>query len=250
MSKRFWVRFLTAMIVSMLAVRVVLADKPADGAQQAKHFEKEITVNVKLDYLLYLPPGYDKEEKLWPLLLFLHGAGESGHDLNKVKIHGPPKLIEAGKSFPMIVVSPQAPRMGWDVPTLNALLDEIVATHKVDKDRIYVSGLSMGGFGTWALAAAYPDKFAAIMPICGGGNPDDAAKLKHLSIWVFHGAKDNVVPPSRSESMVQALNDQGVKNINFTLYPEAHHDSWTETYNNPEVWDWLLRQKRVSTKSE
>jgi len=136
MSKRFWVRLWTAMVVSMLAVPVVLADKPTGDVQQAKHFEKEITVNVKMDYLLYLPPGYDKEEKARPLLLFLHGAGESGHDLNKVKIHGPPKLIEAGKSFPMIVVSPQAPRMGWDVPTLNARLDEIVATHKVDKDRI------------------------------------------------------------------------------------------------------------------
>src|ERR1700756_5414953 len=148
-------------------------DKPSNAKQQGQHFEKEITVKVKLDYLLYLPEGYDKEEKAWPLLLFLHGAGESGHDLNKVKIHGPPKLIEAGKSFPMIVVSPQAPRMGWDVPTLNALLDDIVATHKVDRDRVYVTGLSMGGFGTWALAAAYPDKFAAIMPICGGGDVHD-----------------------------------------------------------------------------
>ena len=250
MSKRFWVRLWTAMVVSMLAVPVVLADKPTGDAQQAKHFEKEITVNVKMDYLLYLPPGYDKEEKAWPLLLFLHGAGESGHDLNKVKIHGPPKLIEAGKSYPMIVVSPHAPRMGWDVPTLNALLDEIVATHKVDKDRIYVSGLSMGGFGTWSLAAAHPDKFAAIVPICGGGDPHDAAKLKNLPIWVFHGAKDNVVLPSRSESMVKALKDHGATNVQYTLYPNAHHDSWTETYNNPEVWEWLMKQKRASARSE
>jgi predicted peptidase len=234
----------------MLLVRAVRADQPAGAKQEGKHFEKEITVQVKMDYLLYLPEGYDKEDKPWPLVLFLHGAGESGRDLNKVKIHGPPKLIEAGKKFPMIVVSPQSPRMGWDVPTLNALLDEIVATHKVDKDRVYVTGLSMGGFGTWALAAAYPDKFAAIMPICGGGDPHDAVKLNHLSIWVFHGAKDNVVPPNRSENMVKALKEHGAKNIQFTLYPNAGHDSWTQTYENPEVWDWLLKQKRGDARSE
>jgi predicted peptidase len=234
----------------MLLVRAVRADQPAGAKQEGKHFEKEITVQVKMDYLLYLPEGYDKEDKAWPLVLFLHGAGESGRDLNKVKIHGPPKLIEAGKKFPMIVVSPQSPRMGWDVPTLNALLDEIVATHKVDKDRVYVTGLSMGGFGTWALAAAYPDKFAAIMPVCGGGDPHDAVKLKHLGIWVFHGAKDNVVPPNRSENMVKALKEHGAKNIQFTLYPKAGHDSWTQTYDNPEVWDWLLKQKRGDARSE
>jgi predicted peptidase len=234
----------------MLLVRAVRADQPAGAKQEGKHFEKEITVQVKMDYLLYLPEGYDKEDKPWPLVLFLHGAGESGRDLNKVKIHGPPKLIEAGKKFPMIVVSPQSPRMGWDVPTLNALLDEIVATHKVDKDRVYVTGLSMGGFGTWALAAAYPDKFAAIMPICGGSDPHDAVKLNHLSIWVFHGAKDNVVPPNRSENMVKALKEHGAKNIQFTLYPNAGHDSWTQTYDNSEVWDWLLKQKRGDARSE
>src|SRR6516162_11327694 len=123
-------RYVTAVMITVIAlaapVPALADDQPSNGKQQGKHFEKEITVKVKLDYLLYLPEGYDKEEKAWPLLLFLHGAGESGHDLNKVKIHGPPKLIEAGKSFPMIVVSPQSPRMGWDVPTLNALLDEIV----------------------------------------------------------------------------------------------------------------------------
>jgi predicted peptidase len=199
---------------------------------------------VKLDYSLYLPQGYEKEGKAWPLVLFLHGAGESGQDLNKVKVHGPPKLVEAGKEFPFIVVSPQAPRMGWDVNTLNALLDDILSNYRVDRDRIYVTGLSMGGFGTWALAAAYPERFAALVPICGGGNTADAKKLVNIPIWVFHGAKDNVVPPSRSESMVNALKEAGAKNLKFTLYPNANHDSWTETYNNPEMWNWLLQQKR------
>jgi predicted peptidase len=176
--------------------------------------------------------------------LFLHGAGESGNDLKKVETHGPPKLIEAGKSFPFIVVSPQSSRFGWDVPTLNALLDDVVAKHSVDLNRICVTGLSMGGSGTWALAAAYPERFAAIVPICGGGNTADAPKLKDLPVWAFHGAQDTVVLPRRTEEMVEALKDAGAKDVKFTLYPDAGHDSWTQTYENPEVWEWLLSQKR------
>jgi len=241
----------SAFVVLCIAVKLsapALADDKSAVRQQEKHFEKEITVQVKLDYLLYLPNGYEKEGKSWPLVLFLHGAGESGQDLNKVKVHGPPKLVAAGKEFPFIVVSPQSPGRGWDAQTLNALLDDVMANYRVDKDRIYVTGLSMGGFGTWALAAAYPERFAALVPICGGGNTADAKKLVHIPIWVFHGAKDNVVPPSRSESIVKALKEAGAKNLKFTLYPNANHDSWTETYNNPEMWDWLLQQKRAGSQ--
>jgi len=235
--------FVVLGIVTRLSAPAWADDKSA-VKQQEKHFEKEITIQVKLEYLLYLPNGYEKEGKAWPLVLFLHGAGESGQDLNKVKVHGPPKLAEAGKDFPFIVVSPQSPRMGWDAQTLNALLDDVVSSYRVDKDRVYVTGLSMGGFGTWALAAAYPERFAALVPICGGGNTADAKKLAGIPIWVFHGAKDNVVPPSRSENMVKALKEAGAKNLKFTLYPKANHDSWTETYNNSEMWAWLLQQKR------
>ncbi|HEY7424160.1 MAG TPA: prolyl oligopeptidase family serine peptidase [Gemmataceae bacterium] len=218
-------------------------EKKTAGKQQAKHFEGS-DGKVKLNYLLYLPEGYGEGEKVWPLVLFLHGAGESGDNLEKVKIHGPPKMIAAGKSFPCIVVSPQSPSRGWKPEGLNALLDDVVAKYKVDKDRICVTGLSMGGFGTWALAAAHPERFAALVPICGGGNPTDAAKLKDLPIWVFHGAKDRAVPPGRSEAMVKALKEAGAKNVQLTMYPDAGHDSWTATYNNPEMWEWLFKQKR------
>ena len=127
---------------------------------------------MKLNYLLFLPEGYESSgEKKWPLMLFLHGAGESGNDLEKVKLHGPPKIVGHKKDFPFIVVSPQSPGRGWNPDTLNALLDDVVAHNRVDPDRVYLTGLSMGGFGTWALAAAHPDRFAAIAPICGGGNP-------------------------------------------------------------------------------
>lgn len=225
----------------LLPVPVVAEDKPA-AAQQEKKSEK-----AKLNYLLYLPPGYEKAEKPLPLILFLHGAGETGSDLKKVKIHGPPKLIEKKKDFEFIVVSPQAPTRGWKSESLLALLDDVEKQYKVDKDRVYVTGLSMGGYGTWSLAAAAPGRFAAIAPICGGGNPRTAEKLKGLPIWVFHGAKDTAVPLKRSEDMVQALKDAGHE-VKFTVYPNAGHDSWTTSYDNPELYKWFLSHKRRESK--
>ena len=216
----------------------------AEDRQQAKEFEKEITVKVKLKYLLYLPDGYETSAKKWPLILFLHGAGESGDDLTKVKKHGPAKVV-ASKELPFIIVSPQSPGRGWNPDTLNALLDDVSATYRVDPDRVYLTGLSMGGFGTWALAAAHPERFAAIAPICGGGDTKKADRLKDLPIWVFHGAKDPTVPLAQSESMVKAIKEAG-GDAKLTVYPDAGHDSWTVTYDNPEFYDWLLGHKRHS----
>src|SRR5205823_8731331 len=136
-----------------------------------------------------------------------------------VKLHGPPKIVDSRKDFHFIVVSPQSPTFGWNVDALNALLDEVVSKYQVDRERIYLTGLSMGGFGTWALAAAHPEHFAAIVPICGGGDPQDAKRLKDLPIWVFHGAKDPTVAVARSEAMVKALKEAGDKNVKFTIYP-------------------------------
>ncbi len=215
------------------------------GKQQAQKLER--TIKVTMAYLLYLPEDYAQKDS-WPMLLFLHGAGERGSDLNRVKVHGPPKLIESGKKFPFIVVSPQCPQGQWWQPhELSALVDEIVEKCKVDTERIYVTGLSMGGFGTWSLAGFAPDRFAAIVPICGG-DPMTARRLAHLPVWVFHGAKDPVVPLSASERMVEVIKKVN-GNVKFTVYPEAGHDSWTEAYNDPELYRWLLEQKRASKKS-
>jgi len=208
-----------------------------------KHFEAKVAMTVKLDYLLFLPKGYEGSTQRWPLMLFLHGSGESGSDLDKVKIHGPPKIVESKPDFPFILVSPQSPRMGWNVETLNALLDDLLQRYRADPDRVYLTGLSMGGYGTWSLAAARPERFAAIVPICGGGNPADASKLAAIPAWVFHGAKDPTVPVQRSKDMVEAIKAAG-GNPKLTIYPEAGHDSWTETYSNPELYQWLLEQKK------
>ena len=246
--------------VVLLAVVTVMAglSRPGLGAepdtagvvQEARVFEKEITVTARLEYLLALPEGYASGADRWPLLVFLHGAGESGDDLEKVKSHGPPKLIAAGdRSFPCIVVSPQSPGRGWNADVLAALVDELCREYRIDEDRIWLTGLSMGGFGTWALAAAEPDRFAAIVPICGGANPNQADKLVGIPTWVFHGAKDFVVPLSASQSIVDAIKAKG-GDPKFTVYPEAGHDSWTETYADPALWDWLFAQSRGQSRRE
>lgn len=208
--------------------------------QSVHNFEKEIKLTLSANYLLYLPPNYSESDNEFPLVLFLHGAGERGTDIEKVKVHGLPRLINEGKDFPFIVVSPQCPEnMFWNTDLLSALLDEVEANYRVDKNRIYVTGLSMGGHGTWSLAIAQPNRFAAIAPICGWSNPTVACTIKNVPIWVFHGAKDMVVPLSASEQMVEKLKSCGA-DVKFTIYPEAGHDSWTETYNNDELYSWFL----------
>ena len=222
----------------------LVAAEPAvqPGLQQAKHLDRNL--KVTMNYLLSLPKEYEKQES-WPLLVFLHGSGERGDNLDLVKVHGPPKLIAAGKEYPLIVVSPQCPKDGrWENLELHCLLDEIVEKYKVDQDRIYLTGLSMGGFGCWSLAAHRPERFAAVVPICGGGEPGSAKRLVSLPIWVFHGAKDEAVKLERSEKMVEALKKEG-GSPKFTVYPDAGHDSWTETYDNPALYEWLLQQKRI-----
>jgi len=221
--------------------------------QHPQSFAKEIRKTVNANYLLYLPNEYPESKREWPLILFLHGAGERGNDLEKVKIHGPPKLIEnEGKKFPFVIVSPQCPDDDYwnskhQIDTMNSLLDEIVSRYRIDKNRIYVTGLSMGGHGTWSLAIEYPDRFAAIAPICGRGDFEKIARINHLPIWVFHGAKDKVVSLKSSEDMVDALKKAG-GNVKFTVYPDAHHDSWTETYSNPELYEWFLRHRLTVKK--
>lgn len=198
-----------------------------------------------LNYLVYLPSDYNvSEEMKWPLILFLHGAGERGEDLEKVKRNGPPKLIDEGKNFEFIIVSPQCPeKQWWSAELLNKLLDEVIVKYRVDEERIYVTGLSMGGYGTWDLASEYPQRLAAIAPICGGGNPELVWNLRHIPVWVFHGAKDEIVPFGMSEIMVKSLKKYN-NDVKFTVYPEARHDSWTETYNNPELYEWFLQHKK------
>jgi pimeloyl-ACP methyl ester carboxylesterase len=230
--------------IAMQRQEDILAELRSTQSQIQKH---NMPINVKYQYLLYLPPEYEKNTKdRWPLIVFLHGAGERGNDLEKVKTHGPPKIIKEGQELPFVVVSPQCPeKEGWGIPALNALLDEVMAHNRIDPDRVYLTGLSMGGTGTWTLAAAHPDRFAAIVPICGDANTGDASKLKKIAVWAFHGKLDPTVPVAYSTNMVEAIEKAGGNNVKLTVYPEAKHDSWTETYKNPYLYTWLLEQQRL-----
>ena len=214
--------------------------------QHPQVFEKKLLKTISCEYLLFLPEGYGKINKQWPMILFLHGAGERGSDLEIVKKHGPPKIVKNKKDFPFIVVSPQCPQDKWwpdKVEVLIKLLDDIVSRYRVDEQRVYLTGLSIGGYGTWTLAAACPERFAAIAPICGGGKRFMANRIKDVPVWAFHGAKDKVVSAKESEEMVNAIKARG-GDAKLTVYPDAGHDSWTATYNNQELYDWFLKHRR------
>lgn len=213
---------------------------------QAKQMQAPAVVEVHYKYLVYVPGGPAPAQG-WPLVLFLHGAGERGSDLDLVKVHGPPKMVEKGKVLPFILVSPQCPSDSWwDHVPLAKLLDEVEAGYPVDRTRIYVTGLSMGGYGTWNLACYQPKRFAAIAPICGGGVSVLARfVLKHMPVWAFHSEGDPVVPLEESQRMVDAIKLAG-GNPKLTVYPGISHDAWTATYNNPEFWSWLLSQSRAN----
>jgi predicted peptidase len=230
-------------------------DIPTPAMQKAQRFQKKITRTAKLDYWLYLPKDYStKSAKSWPLMMFLHGAGERGTNINKVTVHGPPKLVKAGKELPFILVSPQCPDdQIWRDEDVLALLDQMISKHNVDTNRVYLTGLSMGGFGAWSLVTKYPERFAAIAPICGGGqsihillaSKQKKADLESVGVWAFHGAKDTTVPLEESQRMTNALMRAGCKDVKLTVYPEAGHDSWTQAYNEPEIWNWFLAHTRA-----
>lgn len=245
---------LSTLLAALTLSTAMSQETKPDTVQQALSFSKRVQRTVKLDYLLFLPAEYQtSKSKKWPLLLFLHGAGERGSDVWLVAKHGPPKIVTDKPDFPFIVVSPQCPTgQTWQNDAVLGLLDEITKKYRVDKSRVYLSGLSMGGYGSWSLALEHPDRFAAVAPICGGGDPvkillADPAKvdaLKSLPVWAFHGAKDSVVKLAESERMVNALRQFGATEINLTVYPNADHDSWTETYNNPKLYAWFLSHQR------
>lgn len=210
----------------------------------------------KLPYLVYRPPGYAKSRKKWPLLLFLHGAGERGDDLSLVARHGPPRLIAQGRDFPFFVVSPQCCSGGnWVTRDLKALLDFLLREYRIDPRRVYLTGLSMGGFGTWSMASEYPELFAAVAPICGGGDyirshllPESRkAMLRSLPVRVFHGDQDAAVPVSESVRMAGIFREIGNTNVELTVYPGVGHDSWTRTYSDPDFFDWFLKRRRPSS---
>jgi predicted peptidase len=228
--------------------------RPTPGTQASQVMQARVRQELSLRYLLFLPQNYQATSaQKWPLILFLHGAGERGTNLTNVAVHGPPKFVPNQPDFPFIVASPQCPSGEvWSDEALSALLDDLLARYNVDATRVYLTGLSMGGYGTWSLATKMPSRFAAVAPICGGGETirvllpgrGQEAALKSLGVWAFHGGKDTVVPLDESERMVAAFKKAGCKDVQLTVYPDAGHDSWSETYKNPKLYEWFLMHQR------
>lgn len=215
-------------------------------AQAATGFiDKTVEYNgAPRKYVVYVPPSYDGRKE-FPAILFLHGAGETGDDGQKqVTVGLGPAIKQAPDKWPFIVMFPQkTPPRGNFMKDEKHLLDVLEATqkeYKVDASRIYCTGLSMGGYGTWMLAAKHPKMFAAIAPVCGGGNPQDAEKLKDIPIWNFHGDKDTAVPIKRSEEMIEAIKAAGGK-PEFKVYPGVGHNCWDKAYREESLAEWFLK---------
>lgn len=191
-------------------------------------------------YVIKYPDCYKEGEK-FPVIIFLHGAGSRGNDIDIMKNNPYFKIVNHYTNFPFITVAPQCSQNTWfDMfEQLKKFVYKISGENFADKNRIYLMGASMGGYGTWQLAMSIPEVFAAIVPICGGGMYWNAGRLVNLPVWAFHGAKDTVVFKEESIKMVDAVNARG-GNAKLTIYPENEHDAWSDTYKNPEVFDWLL----------
>ncbi len=205
----------------------------------------------KLNYLQFLPEGYDKDAaEAYPLVIFLHGAGERGDNLDLLRKHGPPMmetkaLKEQGHGLPFILAAPQCPQGRWWNPDeVIALTKHLAKTLHVDQKRIHLTGISMGGFGTWACLTKEPELYASGVPICGGGEPAEAAKLKEIPIWAFHGMKDNAVPVAKTQEMEKALQALDAKKFRVTYYPEEMHESWIPAYADPSLLAWMMLQHK------
>jgi predicted peptidase len=238
--KRLPPRLLAAVLAGVAAWAAGSNATPASARVPRRGTLTEGVAGYK--YLSYVPTVRTNAAQKLPCILFLHGACPN-EDLTKFRHFGPLKYGLAHEDFRFIVVCPATAR-GWTLPALAQLLDHAQAVFPVDPDRVYVTGYSMGGHGTWLLATAYPRRFAALAPVAGAGNPQEAAhKLRHLPIWIFHGVRDEVVPFSYGQSMAQALQTAG-GTVKTTFYPDRGHDIWDKPYQGSELYDWFLQHRR------
>lgn len=211
--------------------------------QESGIFNTKIENTYQYNYILN-KPILSKEKK--PLIIFLHGSGERGTDVNKVKVHGPLHYIQT-HDLDAYILAPQCPdETMWESESLFLLIQKIIAENPIDTDRIYLTGLSMGGWGTWNLSFAHPDFFAAVVPICGFVDRVpmlDPCILKNVPIRIFHGLLDDVVDVRESIEIYKRLKNCN-QDIELTIFDDANHNSWTRVYDNPEIYTWMLAQKK------
>lgn len=227
------------LVLAILTSTLASADTPESG-----FIDKTIEYNGSpVKYVVFVPRGYNPE-KPHPTILFLHGSGETGTDGWKQVAQGLGSAIQWNVDrWNYLVMFPQKPptRGGWmeHEKLILDILEKTKREYKVDESRLYITGLSMGGYATWSLICKYPSMFAAAAPICGAGNPAEAAKIKDLPIWNFHGDKDPAVPIAKSQEMIEAVKAAG-GNPKFTIYPGVGHNSWDKAYREEKLYDWFL----------
>jgi predicted peptidase len=227
--------------VLQLSSSILAAQGPRS---ESASFDTIVVKPVHLHYLIDLPQSYSITQGSWPLVLFLHGAGERGSDLDVVRSQGLPKMASSA-TLPFILVAPQTPDGElWSADALVALLDHLETTLRIDRSREYLTGLSMGAFGAWELAMAVPDRFAAVLAISGGANPVEVCRLRHVPVWIVHGGEDDVIPVSWSETLAKRLEACSGR-VRLTIYPGVGHDAWSRTYADTSVMNWLLAQRRT-----
>ena len=237
-----------ATIAATCVLLASCAAEPQWALTQGQHkqsFRGEVRRPFDGQFLLYLPKGFSQHPHVkYPLLIFLHGSGESGIDIDNVKKHGPPKFLDDRPDFPFIVASPQAPYppRGFDPEELTVFLNQLLQPLPIDEDRVYLTGFSMGGYGTYLWASAHPETFAAIAPVSGAARPEDACSLRSVPIWAFHGAKDETVKVENDEAGVNAIKACG-GDIKFTVYPDVGHSS-DAAYADPQLYQWFLDHRR------
>ncbi|MCW3463272.1 dienelactone hydrolase family protein [Chitinophaga nivalis] len=191
------------------------------------------------DYLVYIPDTYNQQPNYkWPVVIFLHGISEMGKDVNILRKVG---LVRVVSGKPFVMIAPVCGKNWWNVNSLETLYQDVIKKYNVDTRRVYLTGLSMGGFGTWDWASEKPERFAGIIPICGGGKTELMSRLKKMPIWVFHSKDDSTVKVTSSRVLVKALQELG-STVQYTEYPSGGHDAWTRTYANEAVFTWLLKQ--------
>ncbi len=253
-------RLSSFLLAIAFAAPLVTAQEPASDRSAAveptpgRQVEQSLTVgDTDVPYLCYLPQDYAKSDSKVPLLLFLHGRGESNGPLSKVASWGPAKYLAAGEQLPYVVLSPQCPKTAWwaddgQQALLIALLDHAEKTWRIDPQRIVVTGLSMGGYGTWRLCADHPARFAAAAPICGAGEVAWAPRLTKLPIWAWHGTVDRAVPHEKSVVMVEAIQKAGGDKVLFTSLEHVGHNSWEAAYRSPDLWRWFDAQRNETRR--
>lgn len=191
-------------------------------------------------HLSYLPKGYKKSKEKFPLIIFLHGAPQRGDDIEVLLEEALPKELEKGLKIPFVVVVPHCPiDESWNSQKLYDFYNYVVNEYRVDKNRIYLTGFSMGGFGTLKFARDYPSLFAAAAPVCSGGSKFFAQDLASVPMWFFHGGKDEIIEIEKTQELVDELKKNKAE-VEFTIYPELAHDVWTPTYKNKKLYDWFL----------